>query len=136
MWLNTKNIIRGKVVAPPSSNHGESCESMFACGSSMHQKFFNYALTNLFGLCKSVWIIDMLVTCFSLHLGAPTRPSTFEVLRTREHTPTSYPSTIFTFGLIVESIKEFGGASIMVQNMVLMKYLKLFYSLVLIKIKI
>jgi hypothetical protein len=40
---------------PPSPDHGESCESMFARGSSMHQKCYNYALTNfLFGLCKSV----------------------------------------------------------------------------------
>jgi hypothetical protein len=42
-----------------SPNHGESCEFVFACGSSMHQKRSNYVLTTLlFGLCKSVWIID------------------------------------------------------------------------------
>jgi hypothetical protein len=34
-----------------------------------------------------------------------------EVLRTKERTPTSYPSVVFTFGLAIESIKEFGGAS-------------------------
>jgi len=50
-----KNTIRGKVVASPSSGRVESCESMFAHDSSMHQKCSNYALTNLlFGLCKSV----------------------------------------------------------------------------------
>ncbi len=48
----------------------------------------------------------------------------------------SYPSIVFTFGLIVEFIKEFEGASIMVQNMVLMKCLKLFDSLIFIEIKI
>jgi hypothetical protein len=48
---------------PPSSGHGESCESVFVCGLLMHQKCCNYALSNfLFGLCKSVWIIDLLVT--------------------------------------------------------------------------
>jgi len=54
----------------------------------------------------------MLVTRPSPHPGAPAHPSSFEVLRVKEHTPTPYPSTIFTFELVVESIKEFGGASI------------------------
>jgi hypothetical protein len=34
------------------------------------------------------------------------------VLQARERTPTPYPSTIFTFRLAIESIKEFGGVSI------------------------
>jgi hypothetical protein len=46
------------------------------------------------------------------HPKTPTCPFTPEVLRIKECTPTSYPSVVFTFGLIVESIKEFGGASI------------------------
>jgi hypothetical protein len=47
---------------PPSSSRGEFYEFMFARGSSVHQKFSNYALTNLlFGLCRSVWVIDLLV---------------------------------------------------------------------------
>jgi hypothetical protein len=33
------------------------------------------------------------------------------VLQAREHASTPYPFVIFTFGLTVESIKEFGGAS-------------------------
>jgi len=42
-------------VGSPSPGHGESSEFVFARGSSMHQKCFNYALTNLlFGLCRSV----------------------------------------------------------------------------------
>jgi hypothetical protein len=41
---------------------GESCESMFAHGSFVHQKCFDCALTNLlFGLCRSTWIIDLLI---------------------------------------------------------------------------
>jgi hypothetical protein len=54
-WPNTKNTIRGKVVASSSLSHGESYESMFARDLSVHQKYSNYALTNLlFGLCMSV----------------------------------------------------------------------------------
>jgi hypothetical protein len=34
------------------------------------------------------------------------------MLRTKELTPTPCPSIIFTFGLAVESIQEFGGASL------------------------
>jgi hypothetical protein len=33
------------------------------------------------------------------------------MLQAKEHTPTPSPSVVFTFGIIVESIKELGGAS-------------------------
>jgi hypothetical protein len=33
------------------------------------------------------------------------------MLQAREHAPTLCPSAIFTFGLALESIKEFGGVS-------------------------
>jgi hypothetical protein len=80
----------------------------------VHEKCLNYALTNLlFGLCRSMWIINPLVTHPSLHPRALTRPSTFEVLPTKECTPTPYPSIVFTFRLTIESIKEFGGMSFM-----------------------
>jgi len=86
---------------------------MYARGSSMHQKCSNYALTNLFfGLWKFVWIIDPLVICPGPHLRAPTRPSTPEVLQIKKHTPTHSPSNVFTFRFAIESIKEFGGASL------------------------
>jgi hypothetical protein len=39
-------------------------------------------------------------------------PSTPKVLRDKERTPTLYPSIVFTFGLVVESIKEFWGVSL------------------------
>jgi hypothetical protein len=65
-WPGTENTIRGKVVGSPSSGRGESCESLFAHGSSVHQKCSNYAPINLlFGLCRSVWIIDPLVICLN-----------------------------------------------------------------------
>jgi hypothetical protein len=78
----------------------------------MHQKCSSYALTNLlFGLCRLVSIIDLLVKFPSPHLEAPTRLSTPEVLRAKECAPTFFPSIIVKFGLVVESIKELGGAS-------------------------
>ncbi len=82
---------------------------MFTCDLSVHEKCSNYALTNLlFGLCKSVLIIDLLVILFSPHPRAPTCPSTHEVLQVREHTLTPYPSIVLTFGPVVEFIKELG----------------------------
>jgi hypothetical protein len=112
-WPSLENITRGKVVVSPNSNCDESCESVFARASFMHQKCSNYALINLlFGLCMSVWLIYPLVTHPSPHLGAPTHPSTLKVLWTKECTPTPYPSVVFTFGLTFEFIKEFGGVSL------------------------
>jgi hypothetical protein len=55
LWLITKNIIGERWWLPPSSGRGESCESVYARASFVHQKCSNYALTNLlFGLCRSV----------------------------------------------------------------------------------
>ncbi len=55
----------------------------------------------------------MLINFSSPHPGALARPFTFEVLRARERVPTPSPSIIFTFGLVVESIKELRGVSIL-----------------------
>jgi hypothetical protein len=111
-WPGRMYITRGRWWLPPSSGRGESCESVFARGLSVHQKCFNYALTNLlFGLCRHVWVIDLLVILPSPYLGAPIHPSTPKVLQAREHTPTPSPSVVFTFGLAFESIQEPGGAS-------------------------
>jgi hypothetical protein len=46
------------------------------------------------------------------HPEAPTCPFTPEVLQFKECAPIPSPSIIFTFGLEVESIKEFKGASL------------------------
>jgi len=110
-WLIIENTIRGKVMAfpPPNPSCGESFESMYGHDSFVHHKCSNYTLTNfLFGLCKSVWIIDPLVIRPSPHLEALVRPSTPEVLRIKEHTPTP-SSIVFTFKLSFESLKECGG---------------------------
>ncbi len=70
-----------------------------------------YTLTNmLFGLYKSMWVIDLLVNLPSPHPRVLTRLSTPEMLWAKEHAPTPL-SVIFAFGLVVESIKELGGAS-------------------------
>ncbi len=56
-----------------------------------------------------VRIIDPVVICPSPHLGIPVHPSTPEVLRVEERTPTPSSSIIFIFGLTFESFKECGG---------------------------
>jgi len=61
-----------------------------------------------------VGVIELLVNLLSPDPEALARPSTRKVLQAREHAPTPYYSVIFTFGLTVESIKELGGASIVV----------------------
>jgi len=102
---------------PPSLRCGESCEFEFARGSFVHQECSNYALTNLlFGLCKFVWIIDLLVARPNPHPRALARLSTTKVLRAKECTLIFYPSIVFTFGLAIEFIKEFGGASQSMSN--------------------
>jgi len=57
---------------------------MYVCGSSMHQKCSNHALTNLlFKLCRFVWIIDMLVIHPSPHPKTLTRlftPKCYELM--------------------------------------------------------
>jgi len=48
----------------------------------------------------------------SPHLRALACPSTPKVLRAKEHTQIHFPSIVLTFRLVIESIKELGGASI------------------------
>jgi len=87
------------------------CEFVCVRDSSMHKKCSNYALTNLlFGLCRSMWIIEPLVTFPNPHPEAITRPSTLEMLRVRECIPAPC-SVVFTFRFTFESYKEFRGAS-------------------------
>jgi hypothetical protein len=73
----------GRWCLPPSLHHVESCDFVYGHGSSMcvrgsfvHQKCSNYVVTNLlFGLSKSIWIIDTLVTRLCPHFEAPACPS-------------------------------------------------------------
>jgi hypothetical protein len=72
-----KILYGGRWWLPPSLGRDEFCESVFACGSSVHQKCSNFALTDLlFNLCKFVWIIEPFVTRPNPYFEAPTCPST------------------------------------------------------------
>jgi hypothetical protein len=109
---------------PPNLGHGESCEFVYACDSSVHQKCSNHALTNLlFGLYRFVWIIDLLVIHHSSHPEALACPSTLEVLWARKRT--LIPFVISNFGFAFESFKECGGALVVVimQFLPLLQYL-------------
>jgi hypothetical protein len=111
-WPSTNNIIRRKVVASPKSKlwwviRIHVCP-WFICAPKVFEQCTNQLV---FGLCMSMWIIDLLVTHLNPHLRARVCPSTLEVLWTKKRAPTPYPFIVFTFGLVVESIHEFRGAS-------------------------
>jgi hypothetical protein len=110
-WLGTKYTIRGKVVASLKSRPWWVLWIFVYPWFVRAPKWSNYTLTNLlFGLCKFVWVIELLINLFSPHPGAPAHPSTFKVLQARERTPTLHV-VVFIFGLVIMSIKELGGAS-------------------------
>ncbi len=107
-----KYIIRRKVVASPKSGPWWGLWICVYPWFIRAPKCSNYPLTNLlFGLCKFVWVIDFLVNLPSPHLGALAHPSTLKMLQAKECTPIPSPSNVFTFGLIIESIKELGCVS-------------------------
>jgi len=62
LWPGTKYTIRGKVMASPKSGPWWVLW-ICVCLQLVHVlKCFNYALTNLlFGLCRSVWVIELFV---------------------------------------------------------------------------
>jgi hypothetical protein len=65
----------GRWWLPPSLGCDESNEFMYAHGLFVHQKCSNHALTNLlFGLCRSIWIIDPFVIHSNPHLKVLVRP--------------------------------------------------------------
>jgi hypothetical protein len=110
---------RGRWWLPPNPGRGESYQFVFAHGSSMHQKCSNYALTNLlFGLCRSMWVIELFITLPSSHPRTLACPFTPKVLRTKEHALTLYLFVILTFRFAVESIKEFGGVSTLMWTLI------------------
>jgi hypothetical protein len=103
-----RKYYKGKMVASPKSR---SWWVLWVRVCLWWPKVFQLCtLTNLlFDLCRSMWVIDMLVNLPSPHPKAPTHPSTHEMLRVRERVATPSPSIVFTFGLAVESIKELRG---------------------------
>jgi hypothetical protein len=99
----------GRWWLPPSSGCGESCESVFAHGSYVHQKCFSYALINLlFGLCRSKWVIYLLVTLLSSYIRALAHPSTLKVLQATERTPIPHSSIVFTLDSHLSLLRNLG----------------------------
>jgi hypothetical protein len=62
----------------------------------------------------------LFVNFLSPYLEVPACPSTPKIIQAKERIPT-LPSTVFTFGFTVESIKELGGASTNMTNGLLRK---------------
>jgi hypothetical protein len=104
-------LLGGRWWLPPSLGRGEFYESVFAYGSFVEQKCSSYALTNLlFNLCRSMWVIDLLVILPSPHPGVPACP-----LPPKCYEPWNTPQLLVLllfslFKLTVESIKGVGGA--------------------------
>jgi hypothetical protein len=95
-WRGTKYTIRGKVVASPKFRLWFVLWVRVCPWFVLTPKCSSYALTNLlFGLCRSVWIID---ACHSPspHPRALACPSTPKVLRTKECAPTPYSFVVST----------------------------------------
>jgi hypothetical protein len=110
-WPGTKYPIRGRWWLPPKSGSWWVLWVRVCMWFILAPKCSNYVLIKLwFGLCISMWVIELLVNHPSPHPRAPTHPSTLEVLQAKERAPTP-PSIVSTFGLVVESIKELRGAS-------------------------
>ncbi len=129
----------------PSPGRGESYESMFARDSSVHQKCSNSTLTNLlFGLCKSIWIIDPLIARPNLipefqHTPLPPKccelmsmpqlllfllssPFNSQLSPSRNSTSSSSSSTIFSFCCACLSLVRVL-ASLLLQHLELLKLL-------------
>jgi hypothetical protein len=69
----------------------------------------NYALTNLlFGLCRSVWVIGLLIILLSPYPRAPTCPCTPKVLWAKESNPTLHYSIVFTWDSHLSLLKNLG----------------------------
>jgi hypothetical protein len=99
----------GRWWLPPSSSCGESCEFVFARGSFVHQKCSSYALTNLlFGLCRSMWVIELFVNLLNPYPEIPSRPSTTKVQWVKKRTPVPSLFVVFTFGLALNPSRSLG----------------------------
>jgi hypothetical protein len=85
MWASIEYTIRGKVVASPKSKVWWVLW-ICVCSWLVHApKCSNYAPTTLFfGLCRFVWVIELLVNLPKSHPRAPAHPSTPEVQRAKE----------------------------------------------------
>ncbi len=113
-WPGIDYTIRGKVVASPKFGLWWILW-IHVCSWFIHApKCSNYTIINLlFDLCKSVWVIKLLV-------NLPTRISKLQnaLLPPKCCMPRNTPQLLlplFTFGFVVQPIKELGGA-LMIKN--------------------
>jgi hypothetical protein len=110
-WPGTKYTIRRRWWLPPSLGCDESCEFVFACDSSVHQRCSNYALTNLlFSLYRSVWMTRLSI--FLIPPQSSSMPFYPQSVTNQGMRPNSFSfHYLFFFGLKTKSIKELRGAS-------------------------
>jgi hypothetical protein len=109
-WPSIEYNIKGKVVASLKSGLWWVLWIYIYLWFVRAPKCSNYALTNLlFDLCRFVWVIEVFINLPSLipKLQHSLLPSKCYEPR---NTPQVHLLLLFTFGLIVESIKELGGA--------------------------
>ncbi len=97
LWPCTKNTTRGKVVASPKS------EPWWVL--LVHVCLWFVRAPIMFQLCTNqlvIWFVQACVNNWPIshsslsHFGAPTRPSTLEVLQARERAITLCPFDVFT----------------------------------------
>ncbi len=75
----------------------------------MHQKWSDYALTNLlFGLHRSVWVIDLLNILLNPYPKAPAHLFTLEMLWAKERTLTLHFSVVFTLDSNLNLLRSLG----------------------------
>jgi hypothetical protein len=92
----------------------------------MHQKCSNYAVFNLlFGLSRSMWIIELLVNLFSPYPGIPTCPSTPEVLPMKECALIPYSFVVFTLDSHLSLSRSLGARQFAFNNFMLLVGLRL-----------
>jgi hypothetical protein len=111
-WLGKKYIIRGKVAASLKFGSWWVLWIRVCSWFVRAPKCSNNTLTNLlFGLCRSMWVIELLV-----NLPSPISKLQHTPLPPKCYKPGSTPQfrllPLFTFGLTIDSIKELGGVSI------------------------
>jgi len=91
LWPSTKSTIRGKVMTSPKFGPWRVLWVCVCLWFIRAPKCSNCTLTNLlFGLCRSMWIINLLVNLSSPHPEAPARPSTPKC-----YEPKNVPQLIF-----------------------------------------
>jgi hypothetical protein len=110
-WPGTKYIIKGKVMVSPKSKPWWILW-VYVCPWFVYApKCSNYALTNLlFGLCRSVWMIELRINLLSPIPKLKHAPLPLKCYKLKS-VPQLCLLLLFTFGLVIESIKELGGAS-------------------------